>query len=149
MHDLYSVFMCGSGDLIAENSLSCTLFFGLVHIFTAICLGCDANSALVLVLPYLTAEYINNKTSFENYYDEIEVFESSHFRSAFQQRNRAMVDRSDLVICCIERDEGGAYNAVRYAQKTNKKVMNVAYRAEMQERLDRVFDDNNDDKTQS
>ncbi len=24
----------------------------------------DANSALVLVLPYLTAEYINNKTSF-------------------------------------------------------------------------------------
>ena len=109
----------------------------------------DANSALVLVLPYLTAEYINNKTSFENYYDEIEVFESGHFRSAFQQRNRAMVDRSDLVICCIERDEGGAYKAVRYAQKTNKKVMNVAYRAEMQERLDRVFDNNNDDKTQS
>ncbi|MBO6229315.1 MAG: hypothetical protein IK990_06735 [Ruminiclostridium sp.] len=109
----------------------------------------DTNSALVLVLPYMTAEYSNNKASFEDYYDEIEVFDSGHFRSAFGQRNRSMVDRSDLVICCIERDEGGAYETVKYARKNNKKILNVAYRAEMQERLDRVFDNNNDDKTQS
>ena len=93
----------------------------------------DANSALVLVLPYMTAEYSNNKASFEDYYDEIEVFDSGHFRSAFRQRNRSMVDRSDLVICCIERDEGGAYETVKYARKNNKKILNVAYRKEMQE----------------
>ena len=93
----------------------------------------DANSALVLVLPYMTAEYSNNKASFEDYYDEIEVFDSGHFRSAFGQRNRSMVDRSDLVVCCIEHDEGGAYEAVRYARKRDKKVLNVAYRKEMQE----------------
>ena len=93
----------------------------------------DANSALVLVLPYMTAEYSNNKASFEDYYDEVEIFDSGHFRAAFGQRNRAMVDRSDLVVCCIEHDEGGAYEAVRYARKRDKKVLNVAYRKEMQE----------------
>ena len=93
----------------------------------------DANSALVLVLPYMTAEYSNNKASFEDYYDEIEVFDSGHFRSAFGQRNRSMVDRSDLVICCIERNEGGAYETVKYARKNNKRVLNVACRKEMQE----------------
>ena len=93
----------------------------------------DANSALVLVLPYMTAEYSNNKASFEDYYDEVEIFDSGHFRAAFGQRNRAMVDRSDLVVCCIEHDEGGAYEAVGYARKRDKKVLNVAYRKEMQE----------------
>lgn len=88
----------------------------------------DANSALVLVLPYMTAEYSNNKASFEDYYDEIEVFDSGHFRSAFGQRNRSMVDRSDIVVCCIEHDEGGAYETVKYARKNNKKILNVAYR---------------------
>ena len=93
----------------------------------------DANSALVLVLPYMTAEYSNNKKSFEDYYDDIEIFDSGHFRAAFGQRNCAMVDRSDLVVCCIEHDEGGAYETVRYARKHDKKVLNVAYRKEIQE----------------
>ena len=93
----------------------------------------DANSALVLVLPYVTAEYSNNKASFEDYYDDIEIFDSGHFRSAFGQRNRSMVDRSDLVICCIEHDEGGAYEAVRYARKHDKKVLNVACGKEIPE----------------
>ena len=31
----------------------------------------DDNSALMLVLPYLTAEYENNHQSFHEYYDEI------------------------------------------------------------------------------
>lgn len=93
----------------------------------------DANSALVLVLPYVTAEYSNNKASFEDYYDDIEIFDGGHFRLAFGQRNRSMVDRSDLVICCIEHDEGGAYEAVRYARKHDKKVLNVACRKEIPE----------------
>ena len=33
----------------------------------------DDNSALMLVLPYLTAEYENNHQSFHEYYDEIEI----------------------------------------------------------------------------
>jgi predicted Rossmann fold nucleotide-binding protein DprA/Smf involved in DNA uptake len=77
----------------------------------------------------MTADCANNRESFENYYDRIEVCEaaaSAHFKSAIQVRNRAMVDRSNLVICCIERKAGGAYQTIRYAEKQGKHIVNVA-----------------------
>lgn len=83
----------------------------------------DDNSSLVLVLPYPTAEFENNEDSFYDYYDEIEICEESsrtHFKNAMQVRNRSMVDRADLVICYIERNEGGAYQTIQYAKKTRK-----------------------------
>lgn len=89
----------------------------------------DDNSALVLVLPYPTAEFLNNQTAFENYYTNIEVSDAAakdHFRSAIQTRNREMVDRSDLVVCCIERKKGGAYQTVQYAKKMEKHIVNVS-----------------------
>lgn len=89
----------------------------------------DDNSALVLVLPYLTAEYTGNQDSFESYYDEIEICQAAadgHFKSAIQTRNREMVDRSDLVVCCIERDKGGAYQTMQYAWRQGKKIINIA-----------------------
>lgn len=89
----------------------------------------DDNSSLVLVLPYLTAEYANNRDSFEDYYDEIEVCQAAaggHFKSAIQTRNREMVDRSDLVICCIEQNKGGAYQTMQYARRQEKKIVNIA-----------------------
>ncbi len=66
------------------------------------------NNALILVLPYITGEYRENTSAFENYYDEIEICgEDCHFKAAFQARNRMMVDRSDLVICCVSHKSGG------------------------------------------
>ncbi len=85
----------------------------------------DANSSLILVLPYMTAEYANNKESFEKYYDEVEIFSSGHFKSAFQTRNRSMVDRSDLVVLCIDRSEGGAYQTARYTKSAGKDYLNI------------------------
>ena len=85
----------------------------------------DANSSLILVLPYMTAEYANNKESFEKYYDEVEVCSSGHFKSAFQMRNREMVDRSDLVVFCVDRSEGGAYQTARYAKRIGKAYINL------------------------
>ena len=79
----------------------------------------DDNSALVLVLPYLSAEYEKNEEAFQEYYDEVEICQSSsaaHFKAAMQVRNREMVDRADLVLCCIERKSGGAYQTVLYAK---------------------------------
>lgn len=87
------------------------------------------NSSLVLILPYPTAEYDNNQDYFKNYYDEIEVCEpakAGYFKSAIQTRNRHMVDRSDLVICGIEKKEGGAYQTIQYARERGKEVINVA-----------------------
>lgn len=87
------------------------------------------NSFFVLVLPYPTAEYQNNIRYFEEYYDEIEICQASagaHFRSAIQIRNREMVDRADLVVCFIDHKSGGAYQTFQYAQKQNKKIINLA-----------------------
>ncbi len=88
----------------------------------------DDNSALVLVLPYATAEYRNNEQSFQTYYDEVEICAESaekHFKSAHQIRNRTMVDRSDLVVFCVEHNSGGAYQTMQYARKANTNIINL------------------------
>ena len=87
----------------------------------------DDNSALVLVLPYATAEYLNNEQSLHDYYDEVEICaesEGSHFKSAHQIRNRSMVDRSDLVVFCVEHSSGGAFQTMRYAKRVNANIIN-------------------------
>ena len=89
----------------------------------------DDNSALIWVLPYPTSELQNNDEEFHKYYDEIEICEESslaHPKSAFQIRNRSMVDRSDLVIFCVEHESGGAYQTFKYAQKQEKSIINLA-----------------------
>ena len=89
----------------------------------------DDNNFLVLVLPYQKAEYLNNAEYFEEYYDEIEICQASakaHFKGAIQIRNREMVDRADLIVCCIDHEYGGAYQTIQYAQKQNKKIINLA-----------------------
>ena len=94
------------------------------------------NCSHVLVLPYNSAEVQDNEDSFTEYYDEIEICPGSHaahFKAAIQIRNRYMVDRSDLVICFVERNSGGAYETTQYALRCGKKVLNLAdkdYRGE-------------------
>lgn len=87
------------------------------------------NSALILVLPYVKAEYRDNRQSFHEYYDEVEICDKAakaHFKAAVQMRNKSMVDRSDLVVCCVEHNSGGAYRTVRYAERLKKAIMNIA-----------------------
>ena len=67
--------------------------------------------------------------SFHEYYDDVEICSESnkaHFKAAIQIRNRNMVDRSNLVVCCIQRKKGGAYTTIKYAEKQNRLVLNVA-----------------------
>lgn len=87
------------------------------------------NSALVWVMPYLTAEYRDNEASLQAYYDEIEICETAankHFKAAFQERNRAMVDRSDLAVFCVQRQSGGAGQTMRYAKKKGIPCINLS-----------------------
>lgn len=89
----------------------------------------DDNSSLVLMLPYPTAEYVKNKAGFEKFYNDIEICEKAsmaHPKSAIEIRNREMVDRAELIVCYVERNEGGAYKAMKYALKQNKTVVNLA-----------------------
>ena len=83
------------------------------------------NARLVLVLPYMRAEYRDNEAAFHDYYDEVEICEESaraHFKATIQIRNRCMVDRSDLVVCCIQHQSGGAYKTVQYARREGKRL---------------------------
>ena len=89
----------------------------------------DDNSALVLVLPYPTAEYLNNENYFHDYYTDVEISHAAsvaHPKSAIQIRNREMVDRADLILCAIERESSGAWQTVQYAIKQGKTILNLA-----------------------
>ncbi len=87
------------------------------------------NTNLILILPYMKAGYRNNKQNYLEYYDDVEICAQSsdaYFKSAIQIRNKSMVDRSDLVVCCIQHKSGGAYKTVQYAEKQGCKIINVA-----------------------
>ena len=89
----------------------------------------DDNSALVLVLPYPTAEYLNNEKYFHDYYTDVEISHAAsvaHPKSAIQIRNREMVERADLIICYIGHQKGGAWQTVDYAMKQGKAVINLS-----------------------
>ena len=88
----------------------------------------DDNSSLVLMLPYSTAEYLNNEEYFHRFYTDVEIsYKASRAypKSAIQIRNREMVDRADLVICYIEGNRGGAWKTVQYAITKGKDVIKL------------------------
>ena len=41
-----------------------------------------------------------------------------------------MAEQSDLILCYIERESGGAYKAVQYAKKLGKEIVNLANKIE-------------------
>ncbi len=86
------------------------------------------NSSLVLVLPYMKASYRKNKQNYYIFYNQVEICKESslaHYKSAIQICNKSIVDRSDLVICCIQHKSGGAYKTIQYAKKQNCPIINV------------------------
>ena len=86
------------------------------------------NVFLTLVLPYETAELRNNTEAFESYYDSIEICEASadcNFKYAIVARNRDMIDRSDMVVVYVKNESGGAYQALKYAEKNQKRIINL------------------------
>ena len=84
----------------------------------------DNNSELICVLPYVnkSIEYL------EDYYDSVRVFEMEnlHPKRMISERNRRMVEMCELVICYVNKTSGGAYQAMRYARKLNKEIINLA-----------------------
>ena len=88
-----------------------------------------ANCSLTWIMPYMKDEYKHNQESFESYYDSVEPCEASaqaHPKAAIQIRNRAMIDRADLCVFYVIEKKGGAYKTLRYAEKTNVDIINLA-----------------------
>ena len=89
----------------------------------------EENSALIWMLPYMTAEYRDHEEDYLNYYSDVEISQNAvgaHPKSAMQIRNREMVDRSDLMIFFVERKRGGAWQTIQYAMKQEKTIINLA-----------------------
>lgn len=87
------------------------------------------NVSLSLILPYPTADYLKNQQAYHAYYSDVEIpFQASkaHPKAAIQIRNRTMVERADLILCYVEKEQGGAYQTVRYAVSQGKTVVNLA-----------------------
>lgn len=89
-----------------------------------------ANNEFICVLPYM----LRDVEYYEKYYDSViipECIEKTHPKDAIKKRNRWMTERADLFICYVEHDKGGAYEALRYAKKLNKKIINLAIEDEL------------------
>ena len=87
-----------------------------------------ANCSVTWVMPYLKADYVKNSKSYDNYYDSVDICEQSanaHPKSAIQIRNREMIDRSDLCVFCVTHRNGGAYQTLRYAERTGADIINL------------------------
>lgn len=88
----------------------------------------DDNSAHVWVLPYPTADFRENEDAYRDYYDEIEVCGAAaggHFKGAYQTRNREMIDRSNLIVFCIQHESGGAWQTMKYARRQGVPCINL------------------------
>lgn len=84
------------------------------------------NIYLTLVLPYETAELKNNTEAFESYYDSIEISEATrNYKYAIVARNKDMIERADLVVVYVRHESGGAYQALKYAEKSEKRIINL------------------------
>ena len=83
------------------------------------------NSSINLILPYKSKD----ECFFEEFYDEIEypIDRSIHFKEAITQRNKWIMDNSNLLICYVEEGRnGGALTALNYAKKQGLKIINLA-----------------------
>lgn len=83
---------------------------------------------VVLVLPYFTNKINEYKEFYEEDYDSIflpQELMGVHPKGAITKRNRLMVDESELIICYVKREFGGAYNTVKYAERKKKNIIRI------------------------
>ena len=84
----------------------------------------NSSCSVTLVLPYK----VKDIEYYEKYYDDIIIYENEerlHPKATIAKRNGWMVENSDLLICFVDHNSGGAYKALQYAQKLGIKTINL------------------------
>lgn len=116
--DGYTVFMSGGMGKFDEKFESAVRKAKLRH----------KKIKLFLVVPYFSNKLNTNKDYLEEMYDGVivpDTVEGVFFKNAINVRNRWIVDNSDLIIAYVERDYGGAFEAVKYAKSKGKQIINI------------------------
>ena len=49
-----------------------------------------------------------------------------HPKAAIKKRNEWMVEQAQLLLCYVEKQSGGAYTAMKYAERLGKEIINLA-----------------------
>lgn len=127
---------CKVRETILKNILAgeqIRLYCGGYGDFDSLCLraGLELKKAgnkceTVFITPYLNIpKKLKDKL---NLFDQIiyPPLEDVPFKYAILQRNKWIVDQSDLIISYVKRDYGGAYSALLYAKTKKKRVINLA-----------------------
>lgn len=78
----------------------------------------------ILVIPYLNFKVLNKKIFDDIIYPE--GFEKYHYNAAIIQKNRYMVNQSDIAICYVNHKWGGAFKTYSYAKKQGLEIKNIA-----------------------
>ena len=78
----------------------------------------------LLVIPYLSFNIFDKELFDEVIYPD--GFEKYYFKAAIIEKNKYMVDNSQIAICYVKREYGGAYKTYTYAKKKNLEIINLA-----------------------
>lgn len=83
---------------------------------------------LICVKPYFTNDINTNRDYYAAFYDDVvipDVLAGVHYKAAIKARNRWMIDNSDIVIVHTIRNYGGAYDALKYAERKSKCIIKI------------------------
>lgn len=84
---------------------------------------------LICVKPYFSQTLNANRAYYAALYDDIIIpteLLGIHYKAAIKARNRWMVEHSDIIISYTVRENGGAAEALRYAKKQNKRIIELS-----------------------
>lgn len=119
-------------DEIIKNNTLVEFFCGSYGNFDSVCYSIaknfknkNQNIKITFVTPYIDDSYLRNINS--NMYDEIVYppIENSPKRLAIIKRNEWIINESDLIIFYVKNNFGGAYTALQYSKRKNKRIINI------------------------
>ena len=82
-----------------------------------------SNCELLLVTPYINFKNLDNSIYDGTIYPPLE---NVPLKFAIVKRNQWMIKNADFLIAYVNHSYGGAYNCLKYAQKLNKRIINLA-----------------------
>ena len=88
----------------------------------------DKRIQLYLVEPYMREGINQDKAYYESLYDGIIIPQELlgvHPKAAITKRNRWLVEQADCLIAFVQRDFGGAYQTLKYAEQKGIRIVKL------------------------